>query len=205
MPHSQSATVPEVLGTAEEKTCQGLLFSNEFHFSNNLNLPRGNRDNQVLCQKAPSSSVSCILSLACWWAEGRRRWWGRKEIQMNRAEAQRAFEHFLGTLCVLQGRCLYFTSQGFNTACAHRLPDAPGMVHMHLKLIYSRSYFPLPFPDLSTTVSPEEWAGTEAFFLCFHYHDTPPPKIRNRERPLGGKTARGLWSVYPQRALSTKV
>lgn len=125
MPRSQSATVPGVLGNTREKTCQGLLFSNAFHFSNNLNLPRGNRDNQVLCQKSPSSSGSCILSLACCSGmqkeairEGRRFKWAGQKLSMHLSTSSGPFVTFRAPLC--------FRSQSLNTGCTHHFPDAPG-------------------------------------------------------------------------------
>lgn len=157
MPHSQSTTVPGVLGNAREKACQALLFSNEFHFSNNWNLPRGNRDNQAWCQKAPSSSVRCILSLACWWAGGRRRWAGKKGDSNEQGRStvciwsppQDPLWPYRAIVCA---SCLSVSVQCVLTLCL-MLP-----VHMDLKIVYRSSYFHVLSPALPTTVSLEKWA-----------------------------------------------
>lgn len=154
MPRSQPTTVPGVLGNAGEKACQGLLFSNEFHFSNNSNLPRGNRDNQALCQKAPSSSTGCILSLACRWAGGRRRWTGKEgdSDEQGRSSAclwsppQDPLWPYRAIVCA---SCLNGSIQRVFTLCL-MFP-----VHMDLKIIYLRSYFSVPSQALLTTVSGE--------------------------------------------------
>lgn len=140
MPRSQPTTVPGVLGNAREKACQGLLFSNEFHFSNNSNLPRGNWDNQALCQKAPSSSTGCILSLACRWAGGRKRWTGKEgdSDEQGRSSAclwsppQDPLWPYRAIVCA---SFLSVSIQLMLTLCL-MLP-----VHMDLNIIYLRSYF----------------------------------------------------------------
>lgn len=155
MPCSQSTTVPGVLGNAGEKACQGLLFSNEFHFSNNLNLPRGNRDNQALCQKAPSSSARCILSLACWWAGGRRKWVGKEGDSDEQGRSSASIwspphDPLWPYRAIVCASCLNISIYLMLAHCL-MLP-----AHMDLEIICSRSYFHVLISALPTTVPPEK-------------------------------------------------